>query len=118
MTYGYKVMVESNSGKRPSWIWQVWWPQWAPASAHSKNEFGIFWSTSVPNFMLVDKSTQYPAKKSLRAWTNILTIHLKSDFAYCELLLICEETHFLSCSLRIFFRTILSEKDQVYVSLV
>ena len=39
MTFGYKVMIESNSDKRPSWIWQIWWPKWAPASAPSKNEF-------------------------------------------------------------------------------
>ena len=35
-----------------------------------KNEFSMFWSTSVPNFMLVDKTAQYPPKKSLRAWTK------------------------------------------------
>ena len=33
-------------------------PTGAPASAPSKNEFRMFWSTSVPNFMLVDKSAQ------------------------------------------------------------
>ena len=65
MTFGYKVMIESNSGKRPSWIRQIWWPQWAAASAPSKNELSIFWSTSVPNFMLVDKSAQYPPKNPL-----------------------------------------------------
>ena len=66
MTFSYKVMIESNRGKRPSWIRQIWWPQWAP----SKNEFSMFWSTSVPNVMLVDISAQYPPKKSLRAWTK------------------------------------------------
>ena len=71
MTFGYKVMIESNSGKRPSWIWQIRWPQWAPKPVPSKNEFSMFWSTSVPNFMLVDKSAQYPTQKSLRAWTII-----------------------------------------------
>ena len=35
-----------------------------------KNEFSMFCSTSVPNFMLVDKSAQYPPKISLRAWTS------------------------------------------------
>ena len=30
-----------------------------------KNEFSMFWSTSVPNFMLVDKSAQYPPKNLL-----------------------------------------------------
>ena len=70
MTFGFKVMTESNSGKRPSWIWQIWWPKWTPASAPSKNEFSMFWSTSLPNFMLVDKSAKYPPNKSLRAWTN------------------------------------------------
>ena len=65
MTFGYKVMIESNSGKPPSWMWQIWWPQWAPASAPSKNEFSMFWSISVPNFMLVDKSAQYPPKNPL-----------------------------------------------------
>ena len=70
MTFGYKVMIESNSGKRPSWIWQKWWLQWAPASVPSKNEFSMLWSISVPNFMLVDKSAQYPPKTSLRAWTT------------------------------------------------
>ena len=73
MTFGYKVMIESNSGKRPSWIWQIRWPQWAPASAPSKQELSMFWSTYVPNFMLVDKSAQYPPTfaplKCLRAWT-------------------------------------------------
>ena len=62
MTVGYKVMIESNSIKRPSWIWQIWWPQWALASAPSKNYFSMFWSTSVPNIVLVDKSAQYPPK--------------------------------------------------------
>ena len=58
-------MIESNSGKRPSWIWQIWWPQWATAaSAPSKNEFSMFWSTSVPYFMLVDKSAQYSPKNN------------------------------------------------------
>ena len=60
MTFGYKVKIESNSAKRPSYIWQIWWPQWAPALTPSKNEFSMFWSTFVPNFMLVDKSAQYP----------------------------------------------------------
>ena len=63
-------MLKSNSGKRPSWIWQIWWPQYAPASAPSKNKFSMFCPTSVPNFMLVDKSAQYPLKYSIRAWTN------------------------------------------------
>ena len=67
MTVGYKVMIESNSGKWPSWIWQIWWPIYGG----SKNEFSMFRSTSVPNFMLVDKSAQYPPKISLRAWTRI-----------------------------------------------
>ena len=62
VTFGYKVMIESNIGKLPSWIWQIWWPQWALASVLSKNEFSMFWSTSVQNFMLVDKSAQYPLK--------------------------------------------------------
>ena len=30
----------------------------APASAPSKNYFRMFWSTCMPNFMLVDKSAQ------------------------------------------------------------
>ena len=30
-----------------------------------KNEFNMFWSTSVLNFMRVDKSAQYPAKNPL-----------------------------------------------------
>ena len=77
MTFGYKFMIESNSGKRPSCLWQIWWPQWASASAPSKSEFSImFWSTSVPNFMLVDKSAQYP-QKSLSTWTM-------SDFMTCS----------------------------------
>ena len=59
VTYGYKVMVESNSGKRPSWIWRI------SALAPSKNEFSMFWPTSVPNFMLVDKSAQYLPKNPL-----------------------------------------------------
>ena len=66
-------MIESNSGKRPSWIWQIWWSQWALASAPSKNELSMLWSTSVPNFMLVDKSAQYPPKTSLTALTTIQT---------------------------------------------
>ena len=65
MTFGYKVMIESISGKRPSWIWQIWSPKWAPSSAPSKNEFSMFWSKSVPNFMLVDKSAKYPPKNPL-----------------------------------------------------
>ena len=72
MTVGYKVMIESNSGKRPSWIMQIWSPQWVPASAPSKNEFSMFWSTSVPNFMLVDKSEQYPPKNPLGPGLYIL----------------------------------------------
>ena len=36
MTLGYKVMIESNSGKWPSWIHQIWWSHWAPASGPSK----------------------------------------------------------------------------------
>ena len=47
MTCGYKVMIESKSCKRPSWIWLIRWPQWSPALAPSKNEFSKFWSTSV-----------------------------------------------------------------------
>ena len=70
MTFGYKVMIEPKSGKRPFWIWQIWWPQWAQLR-RSKNQFSMFWSTSVPNFMFVDKSTQYIPKTSLRSWTNI-----------------------------------------------
>ena len=58
MTFGYKVRIESNSGKWPSWIRQIWWLQWAPASA-PKNEFRIFCSTCMPDFMLVDKSAQF-----------------------------------------------------------
>ena len=50
--------------------------QWAPASAPSKNEFSMFWFTSVPNFMLVDKSAQYPPLKFLRART-IKTFFIK-----------------------------------------
>ena len=46
MTFGYGVMIKSNIGKRPSWIWQIWWPQGAPASAPSKNKIRIFFSTS------------------------------------------------------------------------
>ena len=65
MTFGYKVMIESNSSNQSSWIWQIWWSQWAPASASSKNEFSMFWSTSVPDFMLVAKSAQYPPTNPL-----------------------------------------------------
>ena len=27
MTLGYRIMITSISGKWPSWIWQIWWPQ-------------------------------------------------------------------------------------------
>ena len=80
-------MIEPNSGKWPSWIWQLAWPQWAPALVPSKNEFSMFSSTSVPNFMLVDKSAQYPPppKKSLRAWTKYHSL----ERAYCCTKFIC-----------------------------
>ena len=57
-TFGYEVMTKSNIGWRPYWILRLWRRQWAPALAPSKNEFSVFWSTSVPNFMLVDKCAQ------------------------------------------------------------
>ena len=57
-TFGYEVMTKSNIGWRPYWILLLWRRQWAPALAPSKNEFSMFWSTSVPHFMLVDKCAQ------------------------------------------------------------
>ena len=77
MTFGYKVMIESNSGKWPSCIWQIWWPQWALASAPSKNEFSVFSSASVPNLMLVDKS---PLKNPLEP--RLVTQELKVALIY------------------------------------
>ena len=56
MTFDYKVMIESNSN-------------FGFGKYGGPNEFSMLWSTSVPNFMLVDKSAQYPFKTTLRAWT-------------------------------------------------
>ena len=56
---------------------RLWCPQ--------KNEFSMLWSMSVPNFMLVDKSAQYPPKTSLRAWTTRenLSMQFSCLWKYC-----------------------------------
>ena len=73
MTFDYKVMIESNSGKRSSWIWQIWWPQWAPASAPSKSEFSMFWSTSNIVFLIIQQITVYhiitPLYSGIKTWS-------------------------------------------------
>ena len=69
-TFSYEVMTKSNIGWRPYWILRLWRPQWAPALARSKNEFSMFWSTSVSNFMLVDKCAQYHPNCSLSSSTS------------------------------------------------
>ena len=68
-TFSYEVITKSNIGWRPYWILRLWRPQWAPALAPSKNEFSMFWSTSVSNFMLVDKCAQYHPNCSLSSST-------------------------------------------------
>ena len=68
-TFSYEVMTKSNIGWRPYWILRLWRPQWAPALAPSKNEFSMFWSTSVWNVMLVDKCAQYHPNCSLSSST-------------------------------------------------
>ena len=57
-TFSYEFMTKSNIGWRPYWILRLWRPQRAPGLAPSKNEFSMFWSTSVPNFVLVGKCAQ------------------------------------------------------------
>ena len=47
-------------------------------------KINLVWSTSVPNFMLVDKSAQYPPKKSLRLeqLEPIRTIFLRTPYIH------------------------------------
>ena len=62
-------MTKSSIDWRPSWILPIWRPLWAPALAPSKNVFSMSYTTSVPNFMLVDKSEQSTPHFSLSSWT-------------------------------------------------
>ena len=77
-TFRYEVMTKSNIGWRPYWILRLWRPQWAPALAPSKNEFSMFWSTTVSNFLLVDKCAQYHPNCSLSSSTITCGLHDES----------------------------------------
>ena len=54
LTFGYEIIIKL----RPSWIWQIWWPQLIPASMQSKmNLVGSGLHNYVTNFKLVNKSS-------------------------------------------------------------
>ena len=81
ITFGYKVMIESNRASGDLGFAKYGGPNGRRLRCPqkiSKNELSIFWSTSVPNFMLVDKSAQYPPppKKSLRHGLYVFLLHL------------------------------------------
>ena len=88
-TFSYKVMTKANIGWRPYWILRLWRPQWEPALAPSKNEFSMFWSASVPNFMLVDKCAHkipkppdYDIWHTLRETRPFLSVYLHNLISF------------------------------------
>ena len=85
----YEVMTTSNIGWRPYWILRLWRPQRAPALAPSKNEFSMFWSTSVSNCMLVDKCAQYHPNCSLSSSTMAVVLRRQGGDGGATAVIVC-----------------------------